>query len=252
MIVMTGPTGSGKTTTIFAVLQEILNNSGKQRSIATLEDPIEFDFEDINQSQVNEERNFTFDKGLRAILRQDPDVIMVGEVRDTETAKIAIQAGMTGHLLITTVHTNSTAAAFARLYEMGIPAYSLNSAITAVLAQRLVRQICPHCKTEREITDSDLRLLNPDADHLDFKLYTGLGCEKCEDTGYLGRVAIYEILEVSERIRAIISEGVDSDRIYAAAQEEGMRTLWEAGVEKAYAGITTIEELERAILATTK
>lgn len=247
MIILTGPTGSGKTTTIFAALNEILLQSGKRRSIATLEDPIEFDAENINQSQVDEARNFTFDKGLRAILRQDPDVIMVGEIRDAETAKIAIQAGMTGHLLITTVHAGTSAAAFSRLTEMGIPSYSLNSAITAVIAQRLVRNICPNCKVSRDFTPEDLKMLCVDSPPEGLKLYHGTGCERCEQSGYTGRTAIFEILEVNEAIRKLISDCVGSEEIYQYAQKQGLRTLWESGMDAVQRGITTLEEVDRTI-----
>ncbi|MBN2802024.1 MAG: type II/IV secretion system protein [Deltaproteobacteria bacterium] len=248
MIILTGPTGSGKTTTIFAIIAEILKQSNKKRSVATLEDPIEFDVSDINQSQVNEERNFTFEKGLRAILRQDPDVIMVGEIRDAETAKIAIQAGMTGHLLITTVHAGTSAAAFARLQEMGIPAFSMNSAITAVIAQRLIQNICPHCKTPKAFTDKDLEILKTDTPPEGVELFFGMGCEKCDNTGYLGRSAIYEILEVNEPIRKIISNGVDSDLIYNEAKNNGMTPLWNSAINAVEKGITTIDEVERTVI----
>ncbi|MBN2341776.1 MAG: type II/IV secretion system protein [Deltaproteobacteria bacterium] len=250
MIILTGPTGSGKTTTIFAALNEILEQSHRKRSIATLEDPIEFDAPDINQSQVDETRNFTFEKGLRAILRQDPDVIMVGEIRDGETAKIAIQAGMTGHLLITTVHANTSAAAFSRLAEMGIPAYSLNSAVTAVIAQRLVRNICPHCKTTREFTDGDLHMLGVDIPPVGLQLHTGSGCPECEHSGYKGRTAIFEILEVNESIRKLISQQAGSEEIYQFARKQGLRTLWETGIDAVQQGITTLEEVDRTIAST--
>ena len=252
MIILTGPTGSGKTTTIFAALQEILTQSQRKRAISTLEDPIEFDVPNINQSQVDEKRDFTFEKGLRAILRQDPDVIMVGEIRDLETAKIAIQAGMTGHLLITTVHAGTSAAVFSRLAEMGIPAFSLNSAITAVIAQRLVRNICPFCRERQDWTDEDLKILGFDTPPEDFQLYRGVGCVKCDSSGYSGRTAVFEILEMSEPIRKMINEGTGSEEIYLAAQKMGLRTLWDSGVEAVKNGITTTRELERTITSTLK
>ncbi|MBN2717869.1 MAG: type II/IV secretion system protein [Deltaproteobacteria bacterium] len=252
MIILTGPTGSGKTTTIFAALQEILTQSEKQRSIATLEDPIEFDVANINQSQVDEKRDFTFEKGLRAILRQDPDVIMVGEIRDLETARIAIQAGMTGHLLITTVHAGTSAAVFSRLAEMGIPAFSLNSAITAVIAQRLVRNICPHCKTSRNCTEADLALMGLALAPTDFQLYEGTGCARCDNTGYSGRTAIFEILEITEPIRRLISDGAGSEEIYMAAKKMGLNTLWDSGLAAVRAGITTVKEIDRTIASTMK
>jgi type II secretory ATPase GspE/PulE/Tfp pilus assembly ATPase PilB-like protein len=247
MIVLTGPTGSGKTTTIYAALRAIKAQSEAVRSIATLEDPIEYDLEDINQSQVDEEKNFTFDKGLRAILRQDPDVIMVGEIRDPETARIAIQSGMTGHLIITTVHAGSTAAAFSRLLELGVAPYSLNSSVTAVMAQRLVRRICPGCRRERGLTEhdrTDLGFVTPPAN---FKVYAGTGCEKCGGSGYQGRTAIFEILEVTEAIRALVSKDASTDEIRKAARRSGMRTLHEAGLEAVVQGVTSPEEIARVV-----
>jgi general secretion pathway protein E len=247
MIVLTGPTGSGKTTTIYASLRVIKAQAEAVRSIATLEDPIEYDLEGINQSQVAEERDFTFDKGLRAVLRQDPDVIMVGEIRDPETARIAIQAGMTGHLIITTVHAGSTAAAFSRLLEIGVAPYSLNSAVTAVLAQRLVRRICPGCRRERGLTEHDYADLGFVTPPPGFKVFHGIGCEKCQGKGYLGRIAIFEILEVSEAIRSLVTEGAPADAIQRAARDAGMRTIHESGLAAVKAGITSPEEIARVV-----
>jgi type II secretory ATPase GspE/PulE/Tfp pilus assembly ATPase PilB-like protein len=248
MVILTGPTGSGKTTTIYAALRAIQSQRKSVRSIATLEDPIEVDMEGINQSQVDEERNFTFDKGLRAVLRQDPDVILVGEVRDTETARIAIQAGMTGHLLITTVHAGSSAAAFSRLLEMGVAPYSLNAAVTAVIAQRLVRQICPHCRAERGLTEHDLRDLGVAVPPPGLRAFRGAGCEACRGEGYLGRTAIFEILEVTEEIRKVVSDGASVDAIHASAREAGMRTLYEAAIQAIGLGVTTPEEIARTVV----
>jgi len=247
MVVLTGPTGSGKTTTIYAALRAIKAQRESVRSIATLEDPIEYELEDVNQSQVDEEKDFTFDKGLRAILRQDPDVIMVGEIRDPETARIAIQAGMTGHLIITTVHAGSTAAAFSRLLELGVAPYSLNSSVTAVLAQRLVRRICPGCIRERGLTEHDSADLGFVTPPPGFKVHVGTGCERCQGSGYQGRTAIFEILEVTEAIREIVSQAASTDEIRKAARRAGMRTLHEAGIEAVSQGITTPEEIARVI-----
>jgi general secretion pathway protein E len=247
MIILTGPTGSGKTTTIYAALRAIQAQRHAVRSIATLEDPIEVDIEGINQSQVDEERNFTFDKGLRAVLRQDPDVILVGEIRDQETARIEIQAGMTGHLLITTVHSGSTAAAFSRLLEMGVAPYSLNAAVTAVIAQRLVRQICPHCRAERGLTEHDLHDLGITVPPSGLRAFRGAGCEACHGDGYLGRTAIFEILEVTEEIRKTINEGASVDAIHALARQAGMRTIYEAAVQAVGLGVTTPEEVARTV-----
>ncbi|MFO8070652.1 MAG: GspE/PulE family protein [Polyangia bacterium] len=247
MIVLTGPTGSGKTTTIYAALRQIQAAGSAGRSIATLEDPIEVDMEGVSQSQVDEERKYTFDRGLRAVLRQDPDVIMVGEIRDPETARIAIQAGMTGHLIITTVHANSTHTAFSRLLELGAAPYSLNAAVSAVISQRLVRKICPHCRRERGLTEHDYEDLGFVTPPAGFSVFRGAGCEACRGTGYLGRTAIYEILEVTERIRELVSSGASADAIRESAREGGTRTLHNAALEAVALGITTPEEVARVI-----
>ncbi|HUT78456.1 MAG TPA: GspE/PulE family protein [Polyangia bacterium] len=247
MVILTGPTGSGKTTTIYSCLREVRIAAGARRSLATLEDPIEIDLEGVSQSQVDEERGYTFDKGLRAILRQDPDVIMVGEIRDPETARIAIQAGMTGHLIITTVHANSTSAAFSRLLELGLAAYSINAAVTAVLSQRLVRRICPHCRRERGFAGNDLEELGLTVQPPDLKLFHGLGCEACSGTGYLGRTALFEVLEVTEEIRGLVSGGASAGEISRAAREGGNRGLHAAAIEAVSCGVTTPEEIARVI-----
>ncbi len=247
MIILTGPTGSGKSTTIYAGLSAIQKQTHAVRSIATLEDPIEFDMEGINQSQVDEARDFTFDKGLRAILRQDPDVIMVGEIRDPETARVAVQAGMTGHLIITTVHAGSSATAFSRLLEIGVAPYSLNSALTAVIAQRLVRKICTGCRKERGFTEHDLRDLDMATPPRNFNLYYGTGCEICSGSGYHGRVALFEILEVTEPIRKLVADGASADAIQQHARESGMRSLHKIAIDAVGVGLTTPEEVARVI-----
>ncbi len=247
MVILTGPTGSGKSTTIYASLSAIQKQTHAVRSIATLEDPIEFDMEGINQSQVDEGRDFTFDKGLRAILRQDPDVIMVGEIRDPETARVAVQAGMTGHLIITTVHAGSSAASFSRLLEIGVAPYSLNSALTAVIAQRLVRKICTGCKKERGFTEHDLRDLDMATPPGDFKLFYGTGCEICSGSGYHGRTALFEILEVTEPIRKLVADGASADAIQQHAREAGMRSLFKTAIDAVGVGLTTPEEVARVI-----
>ncbi|MDD5307194.1 MAG: GspE/PulE family protein [Deltaproteobacteria bacterium] len=248
MIVLTGPTGSGKTTTIYAALRAIVGDGRGARSIATLEDPIEYELPGLNQSQVDEAKDFTFDKGLRAVLRQDPDVIMVGEIRDPETAGIAIQAGMTGHLIITTVHANNSAATFSRLLEMGCAPYALNSAVTAVIAQRLVRRICPSCVTERSITRQDLDDLGLSTAPSGLKVFTGPGCELCDGQGYHQRHAIFEILEVTEPIRTLVATGASADAIYRQARNQGMMSLFEGGLMAVSRGITSPEEVARVIV----
>jgi type IV pilus assembly protein PilB len=247
MIILTGPTGSGKTTTIYTALRAIQDQAQSSRSISTLEDPIEYEISGVNQSQVDEKKGFTFNKGLRSVLRQDPDIIMVGEIRDSETAKIAIQAGMTGHLIISTVHANSSASTFSRLLEMGVAPYSLNSTITAVVAQRLVRRICPSCRNERPIADSELTELKTDMLAPDTVAFEGRGCGGCGGSGYKGRHALFEILPVSEEIRSLIANGAPADTIYAKATEEGMTNLLTSGTEAVKKGITTISEIIRVV-----
>jgi type IV pilus assembly protein PilB len=212
-----------------------------------LEDPIEYEISGVNQSQVDEKKGFTFNKGLRSVLRQDPDIIMVGEIRDSETAKIAIQAGMTGHLIISTVHANSSASTFSRLLEMGVAPYSLNSTITAVVAQRLVRRICPSCRNERPIADSELTELKTDMLAPDTVAFEGRGCGGCGGSGYKGRHALFEILPVTEEIRSLIANGAPADTIYAKATEEGMTNLLTSGTEAVKKGITTISEIIRVV-----
>jgi type II secretory ATPase GspE/PulE/Tfp pilus assembly ATPase PilB-like protein len=248
MIVLTGPTGSGKTTTIYAALRNIQAQTHSVRSISTLEDPIEYEIPGINQSQVDEKKQFTFDKGLKAILRQDPDVIMVGEIRDPETARIAIQAGMTGHLIITTVHANSSAATFTRLIEMGVSPFSLNTAVSAIISQRLVRRICPHCLVEHPVSERDIQELEIKASPGDFKVFDGSGCEACGGSGYQGRHALFEILEVTEPIRELVSKGASSDAIYSKARAEGMKSLYESGLEAVMKGTTSPDEVGRVVM----
>jgi type II secretory ATPase GspE/PulE/Tfp pilus assembly ATPase PilB-like protein len=248
MVILTGPTGSGKTTTIYAALDIIQDRAESVRSIATLEDPIEFDLPGVNQSQVNEAKEFTFDKGLRALLRQDPDVIMVGEIRDVETARIAIQAGMTGHLIITTVHANSTSTTFSRMIEMGVAPFSLNSAVTAVIAQRLVRRVCPSCRTARPITEIEAEKLARPESVDDIVVYEGRGCTGCKGSGFDGRLALFEILEITESVRKIVTEGASPDKIHKQAVEEGMVSLFESGVKAVLKGHTTAEEIIRVVV----
>ncbi|MDJ0763533.1 MAG: GspE/PulE family protein [Myxococcota bacterium] len=248
MVILTGPTGSGKTTTIYAALRAIQEQTGAVRSISTLEDPIEYEIPGINQSQVNEKKSFTFEKGLRALLRQDPDVIMVGEIRDSETAGIAIQAGMTGHLIITTVHANSTAATFSRLLEMGVAPYALNTAVTAVIAQRLVRRICLGCRAERSLMPNEAAALGIDLDGGGAMIvFEGRGCAGCDGSGYKGRHALFEILAVTETIRTLVGKGASADEIYARARKEGMTNLLDSSIVALKKGITTPDEVLRVI-----
>jgi len=246
MVILTGPTGSGKTTTIYCALRAILQRSQNSVSIYTLEDPIEYDLLNINQTQIEESQGFTFSKGLRTMLRQDPDVIMVGEIRDLETARIAIQAGMTGHLIITTVHAKSAAGVFLRLIEMGVDPPSVASAVTAVVAQRLVRALCPHCKNPEKPTPGQEakigRPLPPGA-----RFHAPVGCSKCGMKGYIGRRGIFEILEVTESVRRSIVQRATSEQIHREFAGGGVKTLEDNGLEYAARGETSLDELLRVL-----
>lgn len=257
IILITGPTGSGKSTTLYSFLQ-ILN--GEDRNIVTLEDPVEYSIEGINQSQVKPEIGYTFANGLRSILRQDPNVIMVGEIRDGETAELTIHAALTGHLVFSTLHTNSSIGAIPRLVDMGIEAFLLSSSLQVVAAQRLVRRICPKCKEEVHIPAAIIKnvkeeIFNISKDEIakykiekieDLKFYHGKGCESCGETGYKGRVAIYEALEVDEGLKEIISDRDGNEtQIKDYATKNGMVTIRQDGVLKALLGLTTLSEVER-------
>ncbi|MGH9888644.1 MAG: GspE/PulE family protein [bacterium] len=243
MIILNGPTGSGKTTTIYTALRAILDHKQQSASIYTLEDPIEYDLMNINQTQTDEAQGFTFAQGLRTMLRQDPDVIMVGEIRDLETARIAIQAGMTGHLIISTVHSKQSAAVFVRLVEMGVDPHSIASAVTAVVAQRLVRLLCSHCKRRVPVTPGEQAKLGGRS--LDGEYFAAVGCEKCNMKGYAGRRGVFEVLLVDERLRELIQERASPDRLYRAAIENGMTTLIDNGLRFAAEGLTSLDEVLR-------
>jgi len=242
VILVTGPTGSGKTTTLYSALSYI-NNS--DRKIVTLEDPVEYEIPLIRQAQINVRAGFTYAAGMRSILRQDPDVILVGEVRDAETAEIAVQAAMTGHLVFSTLHTNDSAGAFPRLIDMGIESFLVSSSVICVVSQRLIRKICPKCKVEYQPTDEDLHKLGLDNKDRKYKFFEGKGCDYCNSTGYMGRCAIYEILHVSPRIEKLILERADGSEIRETAVEEGMMTLLHDALVKAVNGQTSIQEVLR-------
>jgi type IV pilus assembly protein PilB len=243
MVLVTGPTGSGKTTTLYAALSEIKNDEDK---IVTIEDPVEYQIKGITQIPVNEKKGLTFARGLRSILRHDPDKIMVGEIRDQETAQIAINSALTGHLVFTTVHANNVLDVLGRFLNMGVEAYNFVSALNCILAQRLVRVICEDCKRRVQYPDSFFVEcgLNP-AEWRDFPLYEGAGCFECGGTGYRGRSAIHELLDLSDRIRELILEKRPTSEIKRKAREEGMTFLRESAVEKVRKGVTTLKEINK-------
>src|SRR5579871_199791 len=243
MVLVTGPTGSGKTTTLYAAISEIKSDEDK---IITIEDPVEYQIRGITQVPVNEKKGLTFARGLRSILRHDPDKIMVGEIRDTETAQIAINSALTGHLVFTTVHANNVLDVLGRFLNMGVEPYNFVSALNCVLAQRLVRMICPHCKMQVHYPD-DLLLasgLNVQ-EWRDVKFYEGQGCIECAGTGYHGRSAIHELLDLTDRIRELILEKKPSSEIRKVAQQEGMKFLRESALAKVRSGISTLKEINK-------
>lgn len=247
MILLTGPTGSGKTTTLYATLREL---NTEDRNIVTIEDPVEYVLPGINQTGINPKAGLTFASGLRSFLRQDPDVIMVGEIRDSETADIAIRAATAGHLVLSTLHTGDAVGAVTRLLEMGVEPYLLASALTGVVAQRLVRRICPHCRESYlpEQGGSEALFLSYSGRSIE-TLYRGKGCQRCDGSGYGGRVAIQEVMLVGPRIRELILEKAPSDRLRAVAVSEGMVSLKEDGIGKALKGVTTLAEIMRVTLS---
>lgn len=249
MLLLTGPTGSGKTTSIYAVLK-ILNT--KEKNIDTIEDPVEYEIEGINQIQVNTQTNLTFADGLRSILRQDPDIVFVGEIRDVETASIAVNAAMTGHLVLSTLHTNDAATTIPRLIDMDVEPFLISSTVNVVIGQRLVRKICSSCRVSYTQTfdalekNFDQALLQKHfGEAREVRMYKGKGCEVCHLTGYSGRIGIYEVLLVSPEIQTLINKKANSDIIKEKAISEGMTTMLDDGLDKVQQGITTFEEILR-------
>lgn len=242
MILVTGPTGSGKTTTLYSVLN-ILNTI--KVKICTIEDPIEYGVNRVSQIQINPKAGLTFAAGLRALLRHDPDIIMVGEIRDGETAEIAVHAALTGHLVLSTLHTNDAAGTIPRILDMGVEGYLAASTINMVIAQRLVRKICSSCKTEYRPDHEFMNKLAEDygIDMAHQKFFKGTGCSECGGTGFSGRIGIYEVLPVTESIRSLVIRKVSSDELIAQAQKEGMISMFEDGITKVSNGLTTIEEV---------
>jgi type IV pilus assembly protein PilB len=243
MVLVTGPTGSGKTTTLYACLSEIQTSEDK---IVTIEDPVEYQLRGITQIPVNEKKGLTFSRGLRSILRHDPDKIMVGEIRDPDTAQIAIQSALTGHLVFTTVHANNVVDVLGRFLNMNVDLYNFVSALNCVLAQRLVRKICKHCRrptsASRELLEESG--LDPNV-YADFTFHEGAGCIECNGTGFHGRLAVSELLDLSDHIRELILDRRPASEIKRAAKEEGMTFLRESALEKALKGVTTLREINK-------
>lgn len=243
IVLVTGPTGSGKTTTLYSALNELNDISTK---IITTEDPVEYEIEGLLQIPVNPDIEVTFANVLRAILRHDPDTILVGEIRDLETAEIAVQSSLTGHLVFSTLHTNDAPTAITRLRDMGIPPFLITATVEAILAQRLVRKICTECRTQFEPSDDLLMELQlPLAQARKYKFYYGRGCQRCNNTGYKGRCGIYELMEINDDIRDLISSDASVDDIRNLARSQGMTTLREAGLKFIFDGVTTIDEVVR-------
>jgi type IV pilus assembly protein PilB len=243
MVLVTGPTGSGKTTTLYAAINEIKTDEDK---IVTIEDPVEYQVRGITQIPVNEKKGLTFARGLRSILRHDPDKIMVGEIRDQETAQIAIQSALTGHLVFTTVHANNVTDVIGRFINMGVEPYNFVSALNCILAQRLVRVICEHCKRTKRHSEEELRESGLDPAEWGRVVFSeGAGCLECSGTGYHGRTAICELLDLTDRIREMIVDRRPTSEIKRAAREEGMTTLRQSALERVRTGVTTLREINK-------
>lgn len=243
MVLVTGPGGSGKTTTLYTILN-YLQSQKSRRNIITLEDPVELFLPNARQAQIQPEIGFTFSKGLRSILRQDPDVVMVGEVRDDETAEISIRAALTGILLFSTMHTINTVGAVNRFLEFGLPRSLVSSSLLVIIAQRLIRNICPHCKIKSKPSEILIKLSGISEED-ELKLFEGKGCERCNSSGYLGRSGIFEIMFIDEKIRRLILEGASFIEIENQAKKNGMKILKEISIGKALEGITTLDEAIR-------
>jgi type II secretory ATPase GspE/PulE/Tfp pilus assembly ATPase PilB-like protein len=247
MILANGPTGSGKTTTLYTILKQL---NDPVTSIITIEDPIEYSLSGTTQIQVNAATGLTFGAGLRSILRQDPNIVMVGEIRDEETAGIAVNAALTGHLVLSTLHTNDSATTFPRLMDMGVPSFLVASTVNVAMGQRLVRKLCEKCKKVRKLSNAEVKSLSeviPDEEVVGKTFYRGDGCPNCGNTGYLGRLGIREVLEINSEVRALIMQRASAQEIKDAAVRNGMTTMLVDGVRKAAGGLTTIEEVLRII-----
>ena len=242
IIFVTGPTGSGKSTTLYTALSEL---NREEVNIVTVEDPVEADIEGINQIQVNNKVDLTFASALRSILRQDPDIIMIGEIRDQETAGIAVQASITGHLVVSTLHTNNAVGTLNRMADMGVERYLIADSVVGVIAQRLVRKLCPHCRKMRPASEEEKRILRQNTDQ-EVNIYEPAGCKLCNNTGFFGRIGVFEIMEVNEEIRNLIAENGTTEELEEAARRSGMRTLRQNGIRYVLDGTTSIEEMLKA------
>ncbi|SVA11072.1 uncharacterized protein METZ01_LOCUS63926 [marine metagenome] len=243
LIIVSGPTGSGKSTTLYASLKEIKNDL---INITTVEDPVEYHLDGINQVQVFEHIGLTFGASLKFILRQDPDILLIGEIRDKETADIAVKFSLTGHLVFSTLHANDAVSTITRLLDLGVPPFLVGACVNLVMAQRLVRKICPHCREEYDPTDEDLKLVGLSRKRLNGKkLHQAKGCRECRNTGYLGRIGIFELIPMTRKVRALIYDNSNEDEIRSCALEEGMVTLRESGLRKILDASTTIQEVLR-------
>jgi type II secretory ATPase GspE/PulE/Tfp pilus assembly ATPase PilB-like protein len=243
VLFLTGPSGSGKTTTIYALLRRLTSTGGRRRNIVTVEDPVEYDIPGVTQSQVNPASGLTFAASLRAVLRQDPEVIVIGEVRDAETARIAIEAGLTGHLVISTIHSGTACGVFVRLLDMGIEPHLLSSAIHLVVAQRLVRRLCPRCRRSAVIDDRFRGISLPDT----ASVADPVGCDACFGTGYLGRLPIGEVLPVGDRLRTLVLGKATQAQFERCALDLGMIPLWTRGLARLTAGETSVAEIQRVL-----
>jgi type II secretory ATPase GspE/PulE/Tfp pilus assembly ATPase PilB-like protein len=248
LLALTGPSGSGKTTTLYALLHEISQKLDAYASIVTIEDPVEYDFGLFGQMQVNRQAGLDFAAGLKAVLRQDPEVIMVGEIRDVETAEVALRAGLTGHLVLTTVHSGSACETVTRLINMGIEPFVVASALSGVLAQRLVRSICESCKEETEGDRARIEFVKKHLPHrTDARFFRGKGCQACQFTGFAGRVPIAELLEMDDGVRGLVLEKAQTSQLRKFVVSQGWRTILDDGLDKAAQGLTTLEEVFRVI-----
>jgi general secretion pathway protein E len=246
MVLVGGPSGAGKTTTLYASVNEL---DQKERNTVTVEDPIEYHFDDVTQIQVNPRADITFGSGLRSIMRLDPDVILVGEVRDSETAGMATQAALTGHLVLSSIHANDAVGILFRLIDLGVDPFLISSALVGVVSQRLVRRVCPHCRTLSDVPPQEQAVYEEELGERPEQLYYGAGCNFCANTGYVGRTGVFEVLMLSERLRGMLLKGASSQEMKAQAISEGMITMRRAGMLKVQEGITTPHEVIRNVFS---